>query len=147
MCNVLAVKRECAEAADILTAVGEASAAGVGDFVSAHGTFVAGDVDNLDKLGLTLSPPMAIFHTLAENCTFFVNTAAHGRYVLPGTMVFGISKDFQKRVIPCKPRDLAQDFIFKILYLSVEFFSLISPLEIADLDSLAHLLQAICRAP
>ena len=118
MRNVLAVKRECAEAADILTAVGEASAAGVGDFVSAHGTLVAGDVDNLYNVRVAAD---SYLDSLAEYRSFFVDTAAHGRRVAGDDGFRYLEKIFKQRVVPCKPRDLAQDFIFKILYLSVEF--------------------------
>ena len=55
--------------------------------------------------------------------------------VLPGTMVFGISKKISSSVSFHASRDLAQDFIFKILYLSVRFSRDI-PLEIADFVTL-----------
>ena len=118
MRNMLAVKGECAEAADILTTMGEASAAGVGDLVSAHGTLVAGDVDNLYNVRVAAD---SYLDSLAEYCSFFVDTAAHGRRVAGDDGFRYLEKIFKQRVIPCKPRDLAQDFIFKILYLSVEF--------------------------
>ena len=118
MRNMLAVKGECAEAADILTTMGEASAAGVGDLVSAHGTLVAGDVDNLYNVRVAAD---SYLDSLAEYCSFFVDTAAHGRRVAGDDGFRYLEKIFKQRVIPCKPRDLAQNFIFKILYLSVEF--------------------------
>ena len=118
MRNVLAVKRECAEAADILTAVGEASAAGVGDFVSAHGTLVAGDVDNLYNVRVAAD---SYLDSLAEYRSFLVNAAAHGRRVAGDDGLRYLEKIFKQGVVPCKPCNLAQDFIFKVLYLSVEF--------------------------
>ena len=66
MRNMLAVKGECAEAADILTTMGEASAAGVGDLVSAHGTLVAGDVDNLYNVRVAAD---SYLDSLAADCS------------------------------------------------------------------------------
>ena len=115
---MLAVKGERAEAADILTAVGEASAAGVGDLVSAHRALVTGDVDNFYNIRVAAD---SYLDSLAEYCSFFVDAAAHGRRVAGNDCFRYLEKIFKQRVVPCKPRDLAQDFIFKILYLSVEF--------------------------
>ena len=115
---MLAVKGECAEAADILTAMGEASAAGVGDLISAHGTLIAGDVDNFYNVRVAAD---SYLDSLAEYCSFFVDTAAHCRRVAWNNSFRYFEKIFKQRTVPSKPRDFAQDFIFKILYLSVEF--------------------------
>ena len=51
--NVVLVKGNGSAPAYVLTAVGKTAAAGVCNFVSAHRTFVAGDFDNLDNIGVS----------------------------------------------------------------------------------------------
>ena len=46
MRHVIFVEGDRAESADVLATVRKATAAGVSDFVTAHRTFVAGDIDN-----------------------------------------------------------------------------------------------------
>ena len=46
------VKADSSPAADVLAPVGKASAAGLGNVLSADGTFVAGDVYYLDHVGI-----------------------------------------------------------------------------------------------
>ncbi len=50
--DVILVEGKRAEAADVLAAVCEAAAAGVGHFVTAHRALVACDLDDLDNIGI-----------------------------------------------------------------------------------------------
>ena len=85
---MILVERDSAEAADILTPVSQASAAGVSDFVAADGTFVAGNVNYLDHVGILLVPAHSNLDALGKYRTLLINTAAHGRGV-SGDYYFG----------------------------------------------------------
>ena len=115
---MIAVKGERAETADVLAAVRKAAAAGIGDLVAAHGALVAGDVDNLNGVRRAAD---SYLDPLVEYRSFLVNAAAHGRRVAGNDGLRYLEKILEQGVVPCKSCNLAQDFIFKVLYLSVEF--------------------------
>ena len=62
---LLAVKGDSPPAADILTAVSQAAAAGLGYLVAAHRTFVTGYLDNLNNIGVFLVSAHSYFNALA----------------------------------------------------------------------------------
>ena len=75
--DMMLVERDGAEAADVLAAVCKAAAAGVGDFVSAHRALVAGDLDDLDDVGVILVSAHSELYSLSENGALLIDAAAH----------------------------------------------------------------------
>ena len=62
MRHVIFVEGDRAESADVLATVRKATAAGVSDFVAAHRTFVAGDIDNFYDVGVLFVAAHSEFH-------------------------------------------------------------------------------------
>ena len=77
MGHVVAVKGDGTELAHVLATVSQTPTAGVGDLVAADGTFVTGDVDDLDDIGIVSIATHGDLNTLAEDGTFFINTTTH----------------------------------------------------------------------
>src|SRR5699024_5130006 len=60
-------------------AVRQAAAAGVRHLIGGDGTFVAGDADDLDGVGVILVAAHGELQPLGHDGALFVNAAAHGR--------------------------------------------------------------------
>ena len=121
MRNVILVEGERALLADVLATVRKTSAAGVCHLVSADGTLVARDLDNLDDVGILSVAADRKLDSLAEDRTLLINTAAHGRLVSGNDRLRNVDAILEQSVVPGKARYLAQDLIFQMLYFCIEF--------------------------
>ena len=112
MRHVILVKRDSAEAADVLTAVRKTAAAGVCHLVAAHGTFIAGNVYDLDDIGVAFVAAHGDFDTLGEYCTLLVDTAAHSRRFARHDYFWNINCRFGQAIGPGLSRYLPQYLVF-----------------------------------
>ena len=65
---------------DILAPVGDASPAGLGDGDLVDRTLIAGDVDDLDDVGVVRIPPHGHVDPLRQNGPLLIDAAAHGGF-------------------------------------------------------------------
>ena len=114
------IKADCAAAAHILAAVRQAPAAGVCHFIAAHRALVAGDVDDLDHVGVVGAAAHGQFDALGQDGALLVYAAAHGGLLARHNDLGNIQHVFQQRILPRLPRHLAQHLIFEVLYLGIE---------------------------
>ena len=82
MIDVRAVifNRDRAARTDLLAAVSNTAAAVRTDGITADRALIAGDIQNLNDIGILLIPTHCAMYPLAENGAFFVNTAAHSGF-------------------------------------------------------------------
>ena len=121
MSDVVVVKGYRAPFTNVLASVGKTASAGIGDLVACRRAFVASDVDNLDNVGVFGVTAHCELDPFGEDRAFLINAAAHCR-ILARRDHFGNFQYFvEQGIVPCVPCDLAQDLIFKMLYLSIEF--------------------------
>ena len=121
MCNMVFIKADGTELTNILATVCKTAAAGVGNLVSADGTLVAGDVNNLDDIGVVLVAAHCDLYSLTENSTLLIYAATHCG-LLAGCELFGnIHHILKQLVLPCKSCDLTQNLILQMLYFCVKF--------------------------
>lgn len=141
MRHVVFVERYRTETTNVFTAVSQTPSAGIGYFVTADGTFVARDFYYFDNVFIVLVPAHSEFDSFFNDCSFFIDTATHGRNG-PRNDDFGhVQNTLEKFVVPGKTSDFTQYFIFKMLYFCIEFTHSF-PLKIDDLYTLFHFLQA-----
>ena len=99
---MVAIKGECAKLTNVLATVCQATAASIGDLKAANGTFVAGDLDNLNDIGIAFISTHRDLDALAQNRSFLINTASCCRF-LAGNDSFGNINDILKKsVLPCE---------------------------------------------
>ena len=121
MCHVVAVKGQSAKLTNVLAAVCKTAAAGVGDLVAAYGTLIAGDIDDLDDVGVFLIAAHCELNALTKNCALLVYAAAHCG-LLTGSQLFGnIYHILQKLIFPRQACNLTQDLVFQMLYFCIKF--------------------------
>ncbi len=104
----------------IVAAVRQTAAAGLGDFIAAHGTFVAGDVDDLDDVGIVLVAAHRQLDALAHDGALLIDTAAHRRFFSGHDDLRNVEQIFRQRAIPRLTGHLPQNLIFEMLNLCVE---------------------------
>ena len=127
--NVVLIEAYGPEFAHVLASVSQTAAAGVGNLVSAHRTFVAGDVDNFDYVRVFLVAAHGDFYPFDNDCAFLINAATHRRD-FPGDDDFrNVRNGFQKLVLPSGPCDLSQDLVLQMLNFRVEFSHFITYIE------------------
>ena len=136
---VIVVEGDSSALAHVLATVSKTAAARACYLVTAHRTLVAGYIYNLNDVLVARVTAHSDFYTLAENGAFLINAAAHSRLSAGNNGFRDVEGSLGKSARPSLARDLAQNLIFEILYLCIKLFHS-TPLEIADLDSLAHLL-------
>lgn len=121
MRDMVVVKRYRAALADILTAVCQTPAAGIGNLESGGGAFIAGNVDNLNNIAACSFAADRNMDPFAQYCALLINTAAHCRR-FSGNDLFGYFRDiFGQSAVPCASGNFTQDLVFKVLYLGIEF--------------------------
>ena len=121
MGNVVLIEAYCPEFAHVLASVSQTAAAGVGNLVSAHRTFVAGDVDNFDYVRVFLVAAHGDFYPFDNDCAFLINAATHRRDFARDDDFRNVRNGFQKLVLPSGPCDLSQDLVLQMLNFRVEF--------------------------
>ena len=136
------VKSDCSKFAHVFTAVCKTTTASIGDFKSAYGTFITGDFNDFDDIGVVFVPSHGKLHSFAEDCTFFIYTAAHGRLVSGDKTLGNVDEIFKELIFPRKTCHFTQHFIFQILHFGIKFTHFIPPLEITYLDTFAHFPEA-----
>ncbi len=120
MCHVVFVKGECTEAAHILAPVGKAPAARRRDLVAADRALIAGNVDNLNHVGVVLVAAHGNLDALGQNGALLVYAAAHGRNFARHDGLGNIDCALRQAVCPCLPRDFPQDLVLQMLYLGIK---------------------------
>ena len=118
--HMVGVKGERAEAAHILAPVRKASAARRRDLVTADRAFVAGDINDLNHVGVVLIAAHGYLDALGQDRALLVYTAAHGRDLARDDGLGNVDRAFRQTVCPCFPRDFPQDLIFQMLYLCIK---------------------------
>ena len=118
--HMVGVKGERAEAAHILAPVRKASAARRRDLVTADRAFVAGDINDLNHVGVVLIAAHGYLDALGQDRALLVYTAAHGRDLARDDGLGDVDRAFRQTVCPCFPRDFPQDLIFQMLYLCIK---------------------------
>ena len=111
MRNVLIIKGDGAEPAYILASVSQASPAGIGDLISTHRAFIAGNLNDLDHVGIFLIAPHCQLDTLPQNCPLLVYTAAHGRRIARHDDLRNIQQIVQQSIVPCLPGNLPKHLV------------------------------------
>ena len=120
---LIGVERNRAATADILTAMRQATATGLGNFIAADRTFVASDVDDADDalvFVLCVDTPHRKLHALAQNGALFIYTAAHRRHFSGNDLLRNIQNILRQCAFPIRTRNLAQHFVFQMLYFGVK---------------------------
>ena len=121
VCDVLAVESKRAEFANVFATVSKTASASGGDFVAAHRTFVASDVDNLDYVGIVLVAAHSEFDSFTQNRAFFVHAAAHRRDFAGNYALWNVDGVFVERTCPRLSCDFAKNFIFEMLNFCIEY--------------------------
>jgi hypothetical protein len=107
VCHVVVVKGESTKLAHVLTTVSQASAAGVGYFISANGAFIASDVNDLNDVGVAFVATHCNFDAFTENGSLLVNTATHGGLLSGSELLGNVHYVLQKLILPRKASYLA----------------------------------------
>ena len=71
------VKGNCTTLTNILATVSKTTSAGVSYLIACCGTFIAGDINNLNNIGVFMVTAHSDFNALRKNCTFFINATTH----------------------------------------------------------------------
>ena len=121
MGNVRRIKRNSAAAANIFTAVSKTSAAGIRHLVSAYRTFVTGDINHLNHIGIGAITSHSKLHTLCKNRPLLIDTAAHGSFIARNNRLWNIGNMLQQLIPPCQACYLSKHFIFQMLYFRIKF--------------------------
>ena len=114
------IKADCAAAAYILAAVRQASATSIRHLKAAGWALVAGDVDDLDHIGVGTVAAHGQTNAFRQDGALLVHAAAHGGLLAGHNDLGNIQHVFQQRILPRLPRHLAQHLIFEVLYLGIE---------------------------
>ena len=114
------VEADGAALADVLAAVRDAAAAGFGDGVAADRTLVAGDVDDLDDVGVLLVAAERHTDAFADDGALLIDAAAHRRLRPLDDHLGNLGVAVEQLIFKRQPRDLAENLVFQMLYLGVE---------------------------
>ena len=120
MCNVVVIKSDCTFFADILASVSKTASAGICYFVTADRTFVAGNIDNFNHVGIELIAAHCNLYSFGKNCTFFINTATHCGFITGNKILGDIENVVIQGIIPRESCNFTQNFVFKILNFGVK---------------------------
>ena len=99
----------------------QAAAAGVGHLKAANRTLVTGDLDDLDHVRILLVAAHRNLNAFGKDRTLLVNTAAHGRRLTRDNDLRNVQKIVKQGVLPRLSCNLAQNFVFQMLYFCIEF--------------------------
>jgi hypothetical protein len=98
MRNVIVIKGDSSELTNVLAAVSETSATGVGDLISANGTLVASNLNDLDNIRVVFISTHRKLYALSEDRALLIYTATHRRLVT-GYGLFGNIHNILKKLI------------------------------------------------
>ena len=104
---VVRVKGNRAELTNVLTAVRKTSSASVGDFITAHRTLVASDLDYLDDVRILSVSAHRELNTFSKDRSFFIHTATHRRLIAGNDLLGNVHHILKKLILPCKASYLA----------------------------------------
>ena len=90
----------------------QTSPAGAGNIVAAHWAFVAGDIDNLNHIGIILIPAHSHFNAFFHNGTFLIDTAPHGRLAVFHDDFWNLRVTFEQLIFKGIPRHFAEYLVF-----------------------------------
>lgn len=137
MRHMLAVKRDCAELAHVLATMHKTASACARDFIAAHRTLVASNIDDFDDVGVILVSAHGKFDALCKYCAFLIHATAHcGDF--PGNDAFGdVYRIGVESVLPCFFCDFSQNLVFEVLNFCIEY-SHLCPLKVIDACDIIH---------
>jgi len=121
MRDVVFVEGERALLANVLATVGKAASAGIRDLISADGTLVTGDLDDLNDVGVLSVAADSKLNALAKYCALLINATAHRRLVSGNDDLGNVDAILKQAVVPRKTGDLAEHLIFQMLNFCIEF--------------------------
>ena len=107
--------------AHVLAAMGNTPAAGIRDYVAADRTFVTGNIDDLDDIGVVFVTAHRELDTLRQDRPFFIYAAAHGRFRAGRNLFRNITDAVKQTILKRRARNLTQDFVFNQLNFGVKF--------------------------
>ena len=107
--------------ANVLAAMGDASPAGIRDYVAADRTFITGNIDDLDDIGVVFVTAHRELDTLRQDRPFFIYATAHGRFRAGRDLFGNITDAVKQTVLKRRTRNLAQNFVFDQLNFGVKF--------------------------
>jgi hypothetical protein len=110
--NVILIKGKSALFTNVLATMRKTSTACIGNLVSANGALVAGDIDNLNNIGIFFVSAHRHLDSLAKDRSFFINTATHCRLFAGYDHLRNIHNVFRKGIIPREASNLTEHFIF-----------------------------------
>ena len=123
MRDVVYVKRNRAETAGVFATMRQTTAARRSNFVTVYGAFVAGYIYNLNDVLIVFIAAHGEFDALGKYRPFLIYAAAHGRNFAGNDYLGNVYGVFSQSTRPRLTRDFAQDFVFKVLNLRIEFFN------------------------
>jgi hypothetical protein len=112
--------------AHFLTAMRDAAAANVRYFITSDGALVAGEVHDLNDIGVVLVSAHSQLDSLRQNRPLFIDATPHCRMRPRRDAFWNIGNVLKQIASKGMPRNLAQNLILQMLYLCVEFFHDIS---------------------
>ena len=124
---LLLIKRDGAAAAYVLAAVCKTTAAGLCDDMAADRAFVAGDINDLNHVGVVLIAAHGYLDALGQDRALLVYAAAHRRRLAGDYFLRDVKECFIEIGVPRMLCDRAQNLIFEMLDLSIEFVHLFHP--------------------
>ena len=127
MSHVLSVEADGAPAAYILAAVSQTAAAGVGDFIAAYRALVAGNIDDLDHIGVGTVAAHRQTDALRQDGALLIHAAAHGRLCTGNDILGNIQHVFHQRAVPGLPGHLPQYLVFQMLYFGIKLTHYAAP--------------------
>ena len=110
--HMVVVKRDGAPLAHVLTAVGQAPPAGVGDLVPSSRALIAGNVNDLDNVGVVGMAAHGHLHPFGQNGPLLVHAAAHGGLFAGNDGLGNVHHVLQEFILPGKPGGLPKDLVF-----------------------------------
>ena len=117
---LLFVKGDRAALADVLTAVGETASAGFRDLIAAHRTFITGNFNDLDRVGVILIAAHRHLYALVNDRALLIYTAPHGRRLTGNDDLGHLREVFEQGSFKGEARNFAQNAVFQILYLGIK---------------------------
>ena len=128
----------------VLTSVSKTSTTRIRYIITGSRTFVAGNINNLNYVGIIFITSHCNFDSFAENCPFLIYAAAHSRRFSGYYHLWNIHNILKESIVPRLSCNLTKDLIFQVLDLCIEFsdshtdFSL----EITYFYPLSHFFEA-----
>ena len=92
--NVVIIKGDRPSFAYVLATVSQAATAGRGHLIAAHGAFIAGNLNDLNHIGVAAVTAHGKLHTLCHDGTLLVDTAPHGRLTFGNDNIGNIHNAF-----------------------------------------------------